>query len=232
MAAKSQGLQQLHAFHQQLKNVTSQLQQGPRLIKAKQQLTQVKQTEIDAEKERIKKLRMQADQGSLQIKTNESKIVNLQVKLNQSNETREYNALLAQIDADTMANSVLEDEVLAMLERLDLAKQNLAKLEEELVTLKQDETRFIKEINDKEPGLRKQASELEAKVAEAEVIIPSDVKTLYRRLVQAHGPEAFATLDGNQCQGCFVTLSVQMMVEINAGAFKFCRSCGKIVYPT
>ena len=230
MAAVKSGVSELHGLYAKLRAVQSQLQSAPRQIKARQQITAAKQTEIDAIKDKIKKLRAAADQSNLNVKSNETKVLGLKVKLNQSASNREFDALRAQVEADEMANSVLEDEVLAAFEKLDRLKEEQTQFEAELTTLKAAETKLAQELAAAAAGLKAQVAEYEAQIAEAESIIPGEMELSYRRMVQVQGPDAFAEVEGNQCQNCFVSLPPQTLVELKAGKILFCKSCSKIMF--
>lgn len=230
MAAARSGVSELHDLYGKLRALQTQLQSAPRQIKARQQISAAKNAEIDAVREKMKKLKLSADQSNLQVKTNESKVLGLKSKLNQATSNREFDALRSQIEADEMANSVLEDEVLAAFEKLDRLKEDLAQLEAELGTLKAAEAKLAQELESAAPGLRKQVAELEASIAKAEEIIPGDMSLAYQRMAQAHGPDAFAEVEGNQCQACFVSLPPQTLLELKNGKVLFCKSCGKVMF--
>ena len=230
MAATRSGVSELHSLYAKLRTVQNQLQSAPRQMKARQQITAAKQAEIDATKEKIKKLKLSADQSNLQVKTNESKVLGLKVKLNQAASNREFDALRAQVEADEMANSVLEDEILAAFEKLDRLKDELTQFEKELVTLKAAEAKLAQELADAEAGLKAKAAEYERFIAQAETVIPGDIELAYRRMVQAQGPDAFAEVEGNQCQNCFVTLPPQTLLELKSGKIMFCKSCSKLMH--
>ena len=230
MAAVRNGVSELHGLYAKLRAVQTQLQSAPRQIKARQQIAAVKQAEIDAIKDKMKKLRASADQSNLNVKTNEYKVLGLKVKLNQSASNREFDALRAQVEADEMANSVLEDEVLAAFEKLDRMKAEQTQFEAELVTLKAAEAKLAKELEAAAAGLKAQVADYAARISAAESIIPGEMELAYRRMVQAQGPDAFAEVDGNQCQNCFVSLPPQTLVELKAGKILFCKSCSKIMH--
>ncbi|MDB5339565.1 MAG: hypothetical protein JWN70_5184 [Planctomycetaceae bacterium] len=230
MAATRSGVSELHSLYYKLRTVQNQLQSAPRQMKARQQITAAKQAEIDATKEKIKKLKLSADQSNLQVKTNEAKVLGLKSKLNQAASNREFDALRSQVEADEMANSVLEDEILAAFEKLDRLKEELTQFEKELVTLKAAETKLAQELADAEAGLKAKATEYERFIKQAESVIPGDIELAYRRMVQAQGPDAFAEVEGNQCQNCFVTLPPQTLVELKSGKIMFCKSCSKLMH--
>src|ERR1043165_7561921 len=111
MASNSSGLKEIHDLRLRLQAVIGEIEKGPRQIAARQQLVDKKKAELEARRTKLKQLRMAADQKNLQLKTNESKIYDLQGKMNAVTNNREFDALRTQIAADKMANSVLEDEI-------------------------------------------------------------------------------------------------------------------------
>jgi predicted nucleic acid-binding Zn-ribbon protein len=230
MSAATAGLKRLHELHIRLQDINKQLEHGPRQVKARQQILSKKQAETDALKAELKQTRMLADQKNLQLKTNESKIEQLRGKLNQATSNREFDVIRSQIDADTMANSVLEDEILEVLEKIDQHQQKIKHIEDEAAQVAADVRRVAQEIESAAPKLRDQSSELQTALSEAEKILPATAVPTYRRLVQAHGAGALATVENNACTACFAILSANYLVELNTGKFLFCRSCGRLLY--
>lgn len=230
MAAVTNMLSDLHKLHLQLREVFERLERGPRHLKVRQQMVAQKQTEVEAQREKLKKLKVAADQSGLQLKTNESKIADLKGKLNAASSNREFDIIKSQIEADTVANSVLEDEILDLLEKVDLAKVAVGKLEQELAAAEAEKTRLTTEFASIEGDLRTQVSQFEAAIAGAEVALPEDIKVVYRRLVQAHGSGAFAEVDGSVCTSCYVQMTPQMLMELRSGKLMQCRTCGRLLY--
>jgi uncharacterized protein len=230
MSAATAGLKRLHELHIRLQDINKQLEHGPRQVKARQQILSRKQAEADALKAELKQTRMLADQKNLQLKTNEGKIEQLRAKLNQATSNREFDVFKSQIDADTMANSVLEDEILEVLEKVDQHQQKIKQAEDDASQTAADVRRVADEVEATAPKLRAQAAELQTSLAEAEKILPSTVIVTYRRLVQAHGAGALATVENSACTACFEILSANYLVELNTGKFLFCRSCGRLLY--
>jgi uncharacterized protein len=230
MSAASAGLKRLHELHLRLQELQQQLEHGPRQIKARQQIVARKQTDADTQKAELKTARVLADQKNLQLKTNESKIAQLRAKLNQATSNREFDIIRSQIDADTMANSVLEDEILEVLEKIDQIQLKSKKLDEEIEASAAEVRRIAQEVETAAPKLRAQVAEIEASLREAEKILPHSALEVYRRLVHAHGAGALATVENNACGCCFEILSPNSLVELNTGKFFFCRSCGRLLY--
>lgn len=224
------GLRDLHELHIQLRQVREQLERGPKQIRARRQHAERRQAEVDTHREELKHLKMAADQRSLQLKTNEAKIHELKIKLNSASSNREFDIMKAQIEADTMANSVLEDEILDALDKVDRMQATIAAAEEELAKAKSEEQRVVGEVESAEPQLRQRAEELEESLRLAERDLPSSIVEKYRRLVQAHGADALAAVENRACTSCYAILSPNAIVEINTGKTQFCKSCGRLLY--
>ncbi len=155
MSAATAGLKRLHELHIRLQDLNKQLEHGPRQVKARQQILAKKQAEVDVLKAELKQTRMLADQKNLQLKTNESKIEQLRGKLNQAQSNREFDVIRSQIDADTMANSVLEDEILEVLEKVDQQQKKIKHIEEEAAQSAAEVRRVGQEIETAAPKLRR-----------------------------------------------------------------------------
>jgi hypothetical protein len=224
------GLAELHRLLLGLKEVQEQMERGPRQLKARQQAIAQKQVELETQRQKHKALRMSADQRSLQLKTNEAKIGELKVKLNQASSNREFDIIRAQIEADTVANSVLEDEILDALEKVDAAHIAIKKLEEEVAHAKAEETRVAAEISAAQPGHQSRQAELQTAITNAEARLPENVIVAYRRLAQAYGAAALAQVDGTTCSSCYVSLPPQMVMQVRDGHVLFCKTCGRLLY--
>lgn len=223
-------LRKLHELHLRLKELQEQVERGPRQLRARQTLVQNKQAEVDATRQKHKMLRMTADQKSLQLKSNEKKIEDLRVKLNEAASNREFDILRAQIEADKMANSVLEDEILEALEQVDGAQIAIKKAEEELATAKAEEARFSAQLTKDQSTLQADLETVRAALKEAETVLPEDVRPLYYRQVQAHGAGAMAEVNGAICSACYVALPPQWLVQLRAGQALFCKTCARLLY--
>ena len=132
-------LPELHRLLLALQEVQEQIERGPRQLKVRQQAVAQKQADLEAQKQKLKSLRVSADQKSLQLKSNEAKLGDLRGKLNQAQTNREFDIIRSQIEADTVANSVLEDEILDALEQVDAGHLAGKKIEEELAQAKADQ---------------------------------------------------------------------------------------------
>jgi predicted nucleic acid-binding Zn-ribbon protein len=74
-------------------------------------------------------------------------------------------------------------------------------------------------------------STLRDELTKAEKDLPDEIRAAYQRLVQAHGASALSPVENATCTSCYVRLTPQNAVSIEAGAIMFCRTCGRLLYP-
>ncbi|MFM8584612.1 MAG: zinc ribbon domain-containing protein [Planctomycetaceae bacterium] len=223
-------LPELHRLLTAMEQCQEEIDRGPRQLRARGQTTAARQQALDDRKQAHKQLRLLSDQKSLQLKSNETKLGDLRGKLNQASSNREFDAIKVQIEADKVANSVLEDEILETLEKVDQAQVDIRRLEEELAAAKAEEERYGKQVAAALPGLEQRLAGLQSDLAEVETRLPPEVLPAYRRLVQAHGAGALAAVDNATCTSCYVRLTSQNAVSITQGQMMFCRTCGRLLY--
>ena len=220
----------LHTLHLALHEVQEQLKRGPRQIKAREQLQHQADADVTAKKDQLKQLRGSSDRKSLDLKTNESKIAELKAKLNQATSNKEFDILKGQIEADTVANSVLQDEILELYDKVDRMQTEIKESEAKAAKTKEEVQRFTKQFEADSGGLTARVTELTDEIRRSESGLTGEVAARYRRLVEAHGADAMAPAEGGICGNCRVQVTPQFRVLLNSGNVVFCGSCGRLLY--
>jgi len=229
-AALTETMRTLHRIHRQLADLTDRLAAGPRQIAARTAQVAAAEAARTEAQELVKKAKLAADQKQLQLKSAETKIKDLQGKLNACKTNREYQTLTDQIAADTMATKVLEDEILEAFERVDALKAQVPATETAVTAargqLAEIQARVAAETGDLEGEVKRLKVELEA----TEKDLPADMRALYDRAVKQKGADAMAALDGESCGGCFRQITGNMYADLLIGKVLTCRSCGRLLY--
>ena len=226
----SEIMRTLHRIHTQLSDLRTRIAAGPRQIAAytaQVEAAEAGRTGVQAD---VKKAKMTTDQKQLQLKTAETKIRDLDGKLNACKTNREYQTLKEQIAADTMATKVLEDEILESLDRVDSIKNTLPTAETAVEAarkvLGETKARVAAEGTHLETEVQRLRSELETTERE----LPADIRDLYDRAIKQKGEEGMAPLDGDSCGGCYHQITGNMHSELLVGKVVMCRSCGRLLY--
>lgn len=230
MSTMAAQLDELHRLLLALQEVRDQLERGPRQIQARSQLALQAQKELEDQQALLKQLRASADRKSLDLKSHEAKLADLRSKLNAASSNREYDIIRGQIDADTVAKSVLEDEILEILEKIDRTQAAIAGGGEKVKKTEADKEKFREQFDAAAGNLRERAAALDAQIRGAESGLTGDLLDRYRRLVEAHGAAALAQVQGGVCNNCYVNVTPQAKVQLNSGRVLFCGSCGRMLY--
>lgn len=222
-------LKRLHQLHLRLRETADELQKGPRQIKARKNLTAKRLEELEQAREIVKQRKMAADRKQLDLKTNESKIQDLQAKLNSASSNREYDAITGQIEADRVANSVLEDEILELFTAIDEAESAVKEREEVHKKAVAEEKDFEQKFQSVAGELESELATLREQIKEAEKSLPAKVAERYRRTVENKGADAMAAADGGVCTACYMQITPQNQILLRTDKPVFC-SCGALLY--
>ncbi len=229
MAGLTESLTASHRLHLELAQVNEELARGPRQLKIREQKIITTQNEAVALREELKQIRAAADRKSLDLKTREAKLADLRAKLNACASNREYEVLRGQIEADEVANSVLEDEILELLEKVDLTQRGIGETEAREKQLQAECSEFAAKVAAAAMGLEAQVQSLTEQVRAAEPALTGENLLRYRRLVEAYGADGLASVDAKGiCSYCYVAQTPQNQVHIKTGAVIFCSNCGRI----
>lgn len=224
-------LSSLHDLHLQLQEVNEELANGPRLVKAREKRVAAAKAQVASREAELKAARTLADQKSLDLKTREAKVANLTAKLNQATSNKEFDAIKSQIAADEAASSVLEDESLEAMERVDVTIAALDIDKKAVVDVEKNLADFQTEFAARKKELDARATELVDLIKQSETIIPGGpLREKYQRLVANTGADAMSELQDGVCSGCYTQIPKQNQVKLNQRDIVFCGSCGRLLY--
>ncbi|MCP4254813.1 MAG: hypothetical protein GY775_15695 [Candidatus Scalindua sp.] len=186
-----------------------------------------------AEKKKEEKVTVQKDidRKELDLKTNEGEIAKYNVQLNSIKTNKEYSALITEIGSKKADMSILEDEILDTMSRLEIANQGLEKATE---NLKNEEQSLKDLINSVDAEVKETDTEIEKIKGEQNKYIDLlDEHSLnsYNRLSNIKGGKAIVPVVGNVCGGCSMNITTQTLNELMGNKdLVFCRSCSRILY--
>jgi predicted nucleic acid-binding Zn-ribbon protein len=225
-------LRTLHRIHRQLGDLKERLSRGPKQMKAAEANLAHREALLNAARNDEKNFRVGLDQKQLQLKTAEAKVKELKIKLNTAQSNREYQTLLEQIQAADMANSVLADEILEAMDKVDSYKKNSAKAESDVAAAREKREKIRGEVTKQEPQLRADISRLEAELKRSEAALPPEVREPYKRVVHHLGQDALAPVENQCCGGCNQQIPLNLCNQIIMNQPVFCKSCGRMLYMT
>ncbi|MDZ7618964.1 MAG: hypothetical protein U1E05_18310, partial [Patescibacteria group bacterium] len=132
--------------------------------------------------------------------------------------------------ATEMANSVLADEAIEALERIDAMAPRLAEAADALKKARDKATTTHADVEREMPLIKGDITRLEAELKEVELALPAESKELYDRVVRQRGEDALAAVEGQNCLGCYTNVPLNVCNQIMLGYPVFCKTCGRLLY--
>jgi len=186
---------------------------------------------ITAAEEELKKIQVEKNDKENQIKGKEEQIAKHEADLNQIKTNKEYKALLDEINNIKADISVIEDGVIAILDRIDEAQ---AKIEEEKKIFDEEKAKTDKEkeiIKAEEKEVDARLSELTGKREGFLQGVDKEILATYERIRENRGKIAIAKINGSLCGECNMTLRPQVINEAKMKKkITFCETCSRILY--
>lgn len=223
-------LRTLHRIHQQLRDLRERLERGPRMLQAHQANIQRQEVQLTQARDEVRKLKTATDDKQMQLSSAEAGVEKRRGQLRQAKDNREYQALKEEIAASEMANSVLADEILEAMEKLDELQKKGAEAEAVVKKAQEQAAKTRQEIERQQPLITGDIQRLEAELAQHESGLPEDFRGHYSRAVRIKGVEALAPVFGEFCGGCNQQIPLNMVNLLLQGQPVLCKACGRLLY--
>lgn len=222
------GLQGLDA---QLYRLELRLREIPRETAALKAQSQKAATGLQALEQQHKALEVKRAQMEGDLGQKEAQIKKLQGQLFQVKTNKEYGALQKEIEGLKADQSVLEEEILKVMDEVDRTK---ARLEAEKVSLrsKEDQTAQAATLLENESAsVQDSAKELEAERSKLTPKVDPLTLGRYDRILEHKEGLALVPVLQGACSGCHMAIPPQTINEIQMSAhFITCESCARILY--
>src|SRR3989338_4516243 len=224
-------LTELQKIDAQIYQSKKELSSHPALKKKIELETEKKKASLKAANEEWKALQLRQKEKEVDLQSKEEKIKKLQSQLYQLKSNKEYATMELEIKGMKEDKSVLEEDILRLLDAVDQAKSKLEK-EKERVALED------KKAKEEIEALKKRASEVGASVQSQEekrkTYLPNvDARLVsqYEKILIKREGLALVPVRNNSCSGCHMELPPQVVHEVQLqDKLMVCESCARILY--
>lgn len=225
-----ESLRTLHRIHQQLEDLRERLERGPRMLKAHQANIERQEAQTQQLRDELKKLKAATDDKQMQLSSAEAGVEKRRGQMRQAKDNREYQALKEEIAATEMANSVMADEILEAMEKLDGLQKKAADADAATKNVQAQAEKTHLEVEKQQPLIEGDIRRLEGELKQLEATLPEDFRAHYSRVVRTKGVEALAPVLGEFCGGCNHQVPVNLISLLMQGQPVLCKSCGRLLY--
>ncbi|MGQ9705509.1 MAG: zinc ribbon domain-containing protein [bacterium] len=208
----------------ELKNIPLEIQRGQKELDS----LIIERTSLEQRLESQKRKRFQEERTleELQIRLEKYQKQLFDVKTNE-----EYSAILREIDHTKNEISVLEDEVIMLLEEYDNLEVELKKKGEEVNYCREELDRLISNSMNREKELKSLLEMLENERVEISMKIDKIILSRYEKTRQHNLGTAIALIESGVCQECHVLLPPQLISRVIVGeTIERCPNCARFLY--
>jgi len=223
-------LRALHRIHRQLSDLRGRLERGPKQICAVDAHVEHCRQRLAKAQAAAKAARVASDAKQVQLKAGEGKVQELKLKLNTASSNREYQALKDQTAAQEMTNSVLADEILEGMEKIDELRRKIDEAEGQLTQADEKNKKVHATVEKHEPLIRGDIERLQVELKQCEASLPPKIKEPYNRVIRRRGEDAMAAVENQFCSGCNQHVPLNVCAEMMLGHPMFCKTCGRMLY--
>ncbi len=231
MSALIESLRKLQAIDGELYRLRNELKLKPLMLEETKQRVAEQQANTHASDARLKTVQLQQKEKEIELSTKESNVKKLQAQLFQVKTNKEYSVMQQEIERSKADASLLEEEILQVIDAIEQTKQahqqHLAALAKQQDALKAEEARVNTE-------LEVLAADIAALDEKRKGLIPTvepQTLNIYERILNNRDGLALVPLVNDSCGGCHMVQPPQVVNEaLIQDKLVMCGSCSRILY--
>ena len=182
-------------------------------------------------KGRLTEAEIEHRRAAAELSEMQDKLKRYQTQLRSVQTSREYSAILNEIDGAEKLVRGTEDRVLALEEEIETARKDLKTREENLPRETEEHEEKLKDWRTAQRGINEEIETAKGEIAELESRIKPRELAEFRRLVEKKGGLAIVRVVNNSCSACHVKIRPAALQILKAGTeIVTCDSCKRILY--
>lgn len=211
--------------------ITSTLKNAPKEVESLQQ----RFTLINDQRNRIleklehlhdqeKRLAHEIDDDTLRIKKSKNKLM-------QVGNSKEYHAMMREMDSMEKLNRSREEEKIALAEELSLQNEALADIDERYNELKEELDARLASLDARAAEANAALAVLDIKRRHAGSEIPAPVLSRYEFIRKRLEHPVIVSVDSGICSGCHIAIPPQAFIELQGGQqILSCPNCQRLIF--
>ena len=215
----------LEADHATLTDVESRLGEQEELVEARRTAAEQEAALRAAEKE-FKEREWNTDELQKKIEPLERRLYEGRIA-----NPKELEDLQQEVDSLKRRHSELEDQALEAMEGLEEAQRAVAEAERRLQQITDDSAAEQAELRGRQASLNEAIGALEGRRTAEGARIDGELLRLYDQLRTTRQGRAVAKVEGGACQGCRISLPINLVQRARSGSDVVqCSSCERVLY--
>ena len=222
---------QLQEMDGKIRSLTDQKKRLPEIQAGLESRRAANKAELEIVKENLLAAQKSKRDRDQDLEAGVQKVEKLKARSSEIKNNKEYQAMLKEIETAAQENKAVEDDILALMEKIDAAAAQITAAEQKA---KEEEVSIQAELKQHEAAFAKLEVELQgveqARQELAARIDPS-VLSSYQKLLLTKGGVAIAEARGEACSGCYMSIPPQVFVNVKKNeSIITCPNCHRILY--
>ena len=231
MADLIEALRKLQAIDGELYRMRNEQRLKPLILEEATQRLAEQQAKAQVAEARLKTAQLKQKEKEIELSTRESNVKKLQAQLFQVKTNREYTAMQQEIERAKADSSLLEEEIIALLDTIEQARRE----HQEQLTVVAGQQDALRQVEARVgQDLQAIAEEIGALEHQRQALTPAvDPKALvvYERILVNRDGLALVPLINESCGGCHMVQPPQVVNEaFLKSKLVTCDSCSRILY--
>lgn len=221
----------LQALDVQLYRLRKEREAKPKLIEELEARRNEEQAAVKDIEEKIKASQLKRKQKEMDLQSKEESVKKLSTQLYQIKTNKEYQTMQHEIEGHKADNSLLEDEILSIMEDADTLSEELFKEKELLADAEKRLNEDRKKVEGEIAVIANEMANFELQRKELAAQVDKKILAQYEKVLTNRKGTALVAVNNQACQGCFINLPPQVINEIRMkDKIVICESCARILY--
>jgi predicted nucleic acid-binding Zn-ribbon protein len=221
----------LQRVDSEILQLNSELAGAPKEIQVLEESFQKLSQELDQLTEKTNFLQEQEKKLNQEIEDDTLKIKKSKNKLMMVNNTKEYHAMMREMDNLEKINRLREEERVTLLEELSRQQQSQTELTEQSQTLRVDLDAKQANLQARVDETQKRLSQLDQERRNAGKNVPPPVLGRYEFIRSRLSAPVIVPVEGGVCGGCHISIPPQSYNELQKGQqILSCPNCQRLIY--
>jgi hypothetical protein len=222
----------------ELVRLRSEKAEKERAVAVAQRLLKQLDEQVVAKKADTQQHQLRAQRLESEIRQREEQVAKLRQQLNTTRTTREYAAILTEINTEKADTGKIEEQALQALQAVDQSKAELQQFDEQRNALLQRIERAKLSLQQFIEQTQASWKDLEQRKGELAHDIPGPTLNKFERVAEYHEGDAMADVqkphpkrDEFVCGGCHMTITAEAVNALmTRDELQTCNNCGRILY--
>ncbi len=224
-------LVELQKIDSEIYRLKKEAEAHPLLQKKIEEAFDKKKQSLKAVEDELRAAQLKQKEKEMDLQSKEEKVKKLQGQLFSLKTNKEYSAMEMEIKGLKADDSLLEEDILRLLDVVEEVKVKVAKEKEILAVEDKKAKEAIETIKKETAALNAQIAEWEEKRKAYPANVEPRLLTQYERILKSREGLAVVPVVHNACGGCHLGFPPQMLNEIQMqDKVIVCESCARILY--